>query len=291
MKVLNMDGGNQIHIDLHTHTTYSDGELTPYELLSEAKKIGIELIAITDHDNIAGLAEARKAAEEIGIEFIPGIEISTQELEEVHILGLGIDETNEALRQKCQEFTDSRERRAEMICAFLNRRNIPVTMEEIREVAEGEVIGRPHFALYMERNGYVANCPEAFARYLNTPAFHAEVNRQKPSPEEAIELIHQAGGKAVLAHPGLLKKNWYEVEMFIKTLKEAGLDGVECIYQKHTPATEKKFLELAKKYNLATTCGSDFHGVHVKPDVPLGMKVRKERFAGVPLVVEFAELA
>lgn len=272
-------------IDLHTHTIYSDGELTPFELLSEAKATGIELIAITDHDNIGGIAEARKVSSEIGIGFIPGIEISTQEKEEVHMLGLGIDETNEALRQKCQEFADSRERRAELICGFLNRRNIPVTMEEIREVAAGEVIGRPHFALYMERNGYVANCPEAFARYLNTPAFHAEVNRQKPSPEEAVALIHQAGGKAVLAHPGLLKKNWYEVEVFIKELKEAGLDGVECIYQKHTPATEKRFLEIAKRYGLATSCGSDFHGVHVKPDVPLGMKVNVTRLAGVPLVV------
>ena len=276
---------NNITIDLHTHTINSDGELTPYELLAQAKAIGCTRIAITDHDNIGGIAEARKVAEEIGIEFIPGIEISTQEKEEVHMLGLGIDETNEALRQKCQEFADSRERRAELICGFLNRRNIPVTMEEIREVAAGEVIGRPHFALYMERNGYVANCPEAFARYLNTPAFHAEVNRQKPSPEEAIELIHGAGGKAVLAHPGLLKKNWYEVEMFIKTLKEAGLDGVECIYQKHTPATEKRFLEIAKKYNLATSCGSDFHGIHVKPDVPLGMKVTPERFLNVPLII------
>jgi predicted metal-dependent phosphoesterase TrpH len=141
----------------------------------------------------------------------------------------------------------------------------------------------------MERNGYVANCPEAFARYLNTPAFHAEVNRQKPSPEEAIELIHGAGGKAVLAHPGLLKKNWYEVEMFIKTLKEAGLDGVECIYQKHTPATEKRFLEIAKRYDLATSCGSDFHGVHVKPDVPLGMEINVERCKDVELCVTMPE--
>ena len=272
-------------IDLHTHTINSDGELTPYELLAQAKDLGCTMVAITDHDSIGGIAEARKAAVEIGIEFIPGIEISTQEKEEVHMLGLGIDENYEALRRKCQEFANSRERRAELICGFLNRRNIPVTMEEIRKVAAGEVIGRPHFALYMERNGYVANCPEAFARYLNTPAFHAEVNRQKPSPEEAIALIHGAGGKAVLAHPGLLKKNWYEVEMFIKTLKEAGLDGVECIYQKHTPATEKRFLEIAKKYDLATSCGSDFHGVHVKPDVPLGMKVTPERFLDVPLII------
>ena len=272
-------------IDLHTHTTHSDGELTPYELLSQAKEMGCTLIAITDHDTVGGIAEGRRVAAELGIDFVPGIEISTQELEEVHMLGYGIDETNEALCKCCQEFADSRARRAELICDFLATKGIKVELEEVRNISGGTIIGRPHFAEYLEKHGYVSNRKEAFSRYLNTPAFHAAVTRQKPSPQEAIQLIHGAGGKAVLAHPGLLKKNWYEVELFIKTLKEAGLDGVECIYQKHTPATEKRFLEIAKKYDLATSCGSDFHGVHVKPDVPLGMKVTPERLASVPLVV------
>lgn len=273
-------------IDLHTHTTYSDGELAPYELLSQAQSIGCTLIAITDHDTVSGIAEGRRAAKELGLRFVPGIEISTQEKEEVHILGYEIDETNEALCKACQEFAGSRARRAEAICDFLATKGIVVDMEEIRSISGGEIIGRPHFAAYLEMHGYVPNRKEAFARYLNTPSFHAAVTRQKPSPQEAIDLIHHAGGKAVLAHPGLLKKNLYEVEVFIKELKEAGLDGIECLYNRHTPSQTRKFLELALKYELKTGCGSDFHGVHVKPDVALGMKVDGNLYAGVSLIVE-----
>ena len=272
-------------IDLHTHTTNSDGELTPQELIENAHAIGCSLIAITDHDTVSGIAEGRKAAEALGMRFVPGIEISTQEKEEVHMLGYEIDENNEALCKACQEFADSRARRAELICDFLATKGIVVNMEEIRQISGGEIIGRPHFAAYLEKHGYVPNRKEAFARYLNTPSFHAAVTRQKPSPQEAIQLIHQAGGKAVLAHPGLLKKNVYEVEVFIRELKDAGLDGIECIYHKHTPSQIKKFLELAKKYELKTGCGSDYHGAHVKPDVPLGMKIEPERYREVEFIV------
>ena len=272
-------------IDLHTHTTYSDGELTPYELIKKAYDIGCSLIAITDHDTISGIAEGRKAAEALGMRFVPGIEISTQEKEEVHMLGYGIYENNEVLRMACQKFADSRARRAELICEFLATKGVAVNMEEICQISGGEIIGRPHFAAYLEKHGYVPNRKEAFARYLNTPSFHAAVTRQKPSPQEAIALIHQAGGKAVLAHPGLLKKNVYEVEIFIRELKKVGLDGIECIYNKHTPSQTKKFLELAKKYELKTGCGSDYHGEHVKPDVPLGMRVEIEQQREWELVV------
>lgn len=271
-------------IDLHTHTTYSDGELTPYELIAKAKSIGCQLIAITDHDTVSGISEGRQAAAELGIEFIPGIEISTQEQEEVHILGYGIDENNELLRQKCQEFADSRAKRAEKICEFLAKRGIEVDMEEIRQISGGEIIGRPHFAAYLEKHKYVSSCKEAFSRYLNTYAFQREVQREKPTPEEAIALIHQAGGLAVLAHPGLLKKNSMEVDLFLATLKRAGLDGIECLYNKHTPAQTDKFLALAQKYNLKTGCGSDFHGEHVKPGVELGMKWDEETKSGVGLL-------
>ena len=274
-----------MRIDLHTHTTYSDGELTPYELISKAKELGCTLLAITDHDTVAGIPEARRAAAELGVPFVAGIEISTQEKEEVHMLGLGIDENNEKLRRSCQEFAKSRARRAELICEFFARRNIPVEMEEIRQIAAGEVIGRPHFAEYLERHGYVHSRPEAFERYLNTPAFHAEVTREKPSPEDAIELIHQAGGVAVLAHPGQLKKNAGEVETFVAKLKAAGLDGIECLYNKHTPSQTAFFLELAEKYGLKTACGSDFHGVHLKPDVELGMEYNTQISKGIQLVV------
>lgn len=272
-------------IDLHTHTTYSDGELTPRELISKAKSIGCSLIAITDHDTVAGIAEGRKAASEVGIEFVPGIEISTQEKEEVHILGYDIDENNAFLRQKCQEFADSRAKRAELICEFFARRGIVIPLEEIREIAGGEIIGRPHFAAYLEQHGLVSSRKEAFSRYLNSYDFHKEVTRQKPTPEEAIALIHQAGGKAVLAHPGFLKKNSMEVDLFVATLKRAGLDGLECYYLKHTPSQTKYFLALAKKYGLKIGCGSDFHGEHVKPDVALGMSWNPEDSLDCQLIV------
>ena len=272
-------------IDLHTHTTNSDGELTSRELLAEAKKIGIEIIAITNHDTVEGLAEASAAAEEIGIGFIPGIEISTQEKEEVHMLGLGVDCRNEALRKCCDDFAENRVRRAELICAFLATKGIRVDLEEVRSISGGVIIARPHFAEYLVRHKHVASQKEAFERYLNTPAFHAAVTRKKPTPQEAIELIHGAGGKAVLAHPGLLKKNWQEMEVFVQELKAAGLDGIEAIYQKYTPSMEKQFLELAKRYDLEVSCGSDYHGIHVKPDVPLGMKLDMEKYKDVKFCV------
>ncbi len=265
-------------IDLHTHTTYSDGELTPYELLSAAKELGCELIAVTDHDSVFGISEAKKAAEEIGIKLIPGIEISTQEKEEVHMLGLGIDENNEALRNACQEFIDEREKRGERIVAFLATKGIEVDLDEVREIAGKAALVRPHFAHYLVRHGHVRTVPEAFERYLNTPAFHAAVTRRKPTPQEAIKLIHEAGGKAVLAHPCQLKKNDADLEKFVMELKEAGLDGMECIYFKQTPAQQRKFLAMAKRHGLKISCGSDFHGVHVKPDVPLGMKLDVEAY-------------
>lgn len=276
---------NTTIIDLHTHTIYSDGELTPYELMDKAKSIGCTLIAITDHDTVAGIAEGRKAASELGIQFVSGIEISTQEQEEVHILGYGIDETNEELYRCCQEFADSRAKRAELICEFFARRGIVIPLEEIRNIAGGEVIGRPHFAAYLEEHGYVTSRKEAFSRYLNSYAFHAEVTRQKPTPEEAIALIHQAGGKAVLAHPGLLKKNSTEVDIFIAKLKLAGLDGIECVYGKHSPAQTEKFLALSNKYKLKTGCGSDFHGERVKPDVLLGMCWDADKYKDCQLIV------
>ena len=272
-------------IDLHTHTIYSDGELTPRELISKAKSIGCTRIAITDHDTVGGIEEGRKAALELNIEFVPGIEISTQEKEEVHILGYGIDEHNEQLCKKCQEFADSRAKRAELICEFFARRGIVIPLEEVRRIAGGDIIGRPHFAAYLEQHGLVSSRKEAFSRYLNSYDFHKEVTRQKPTPEEAIALIHQAGGKAVLAHPGFLKKNSMEVDLFVATLKRAGLDGLECYYLKHTPSQTKYFLALAKKYGLKTGCGSDFHGEHVKSDVALGMCWTEDKGFECPLVV------
>ncbi len=276
---------NDRMIDLHTHTVYSDGQYTPFRLMEKAKSIGCNLIAITDHDTVAGIAEGRKAAEEFGIKFVSGIEISTQEQEEVHILGYEIDETNTTLRRCCQEFAENRAKRAELICEFFARRGMDIPLDEIQRIAGGEIIGRPHFAAYLKTHGYVTSIKEAFSRYLDTHAFHQEVERKKPTPKEAVALIHSAGGKAVLAHPGLLKRSFAEVDVFVAGLKQAGLDGIECIYSKHTPSQTEKFLALAEKYQLKTGCGSDFHGEQVKPDVELGMSWSDGKYKGCQLIV------
>lgn len=270
----------QIIIDMHTHSTASDGQYTPSEVVRKAKEKGCKIIAITDHDTIDGIGEARKCAEEIQINFCSGIEISAQASEEIHILGYFIDETNPTLVKKCKDLALSRERRAEKICKFLAKKNIEVDLQEIKSIAGSGVVARPHFAAYLQQHGYVLDRKEAFKKYLDTHEFHEEVEREKPCPQEAIELIHQAGGKAVLAHPGFIKKTEQELDIFIRSLREFGLDGLECFYSKHTEKQTKVFLEYAKKYNLKISCGSDFHGERVKPDVSLGICLNKNYIDG-----------
>ena len=262
-----------MYLDLHVHTTASDGQYTPAEIISKAKDLGLEMIAITDHDTVDGIAEAKAAALELQVNFIPGIEISTQDTQEVHILGLSIDYKNPQLAETCREYARSRENRAEKICEYLGTKRIKVVLEEIQKIAGDGVIGRPHFAKYLEENGYVKNREEAFRKYLDTKEFKKYTDRKKPAPEEAIALIHKAGGKAFLAHPGLLKMGWGEVELFISRLKLAGLDGIECYYSRHTKPQVEGFLELAKKYDLLVSAGSDFHGEKVKLDIKLGYRI------------------
>ena len=262
-----------MYLDLHVHTTASDGQYSPSEIISKAKEIGLEMIAITDHDTVDGIAEAKAVATELQVKFIPGIEISTQDKEEVHILGLGIDEQNSELVAACEFYSASREQRAEKICEYLGTKRIKVALEEIQKIAGDGVIGRPHFAQYLEENGYVKNREEAFRKYLDTKEFKKYTDRKKPTPEEAISLIHAAGGKTFLAHPGLLKMGWTEVELFIERLKAIGLDGMECYYSRHTKPQVERFLELAKKYDLQISAGSDFHGEKVKSDISLGYRI------------------
>ena len=260
-------------LDLHTHSTASDGQYSPADMVKKAKDAGLELYAITDHDTVDGQEEAIKKARELGVNYITGIEISTQEGEEIHMLGLGIDPYNDALLKQCQSFKEDRVNRGKKIVAFLKEKGIAISLEKVQKIAGNASLGRPHFAQFLVEQGYVNTRREAFDRYLNTSEFCRRTERIKPSPEEAITLIHQAGGKAVLAHPGLLKmgKKWQE--NLIAKLAAAGLDGIECFYQKHTFIQTKFYLKLAKKNDLAITCGSDFHGEKVKPNVPFGMEL------------------
>ncbi len=265
-----------MRLDLHTHSTASDGQYSPREMVQKAKAAGLELYALTDHDTVAGQAEAIEAAKELGVNYVPGIEISTHDGEEIHMLGLYIDPCNEELIAKCQYFMEDRLGRGERIISFLQEKGIAITLEEVQALAGEGSLGRPHFAEFLQGHGYVKSRQEAFDRYLNTREFHQKTDRLKPSPEEAIALIHQAGGKAVLAHPGLLKmgKRWQE--SLISGLTEAGLDGIEAFYHKHTFMQTKYYKKLANQYGLAVSCGSDFHGEKVKSNVPFGMELDEQ---------------
>ena len=277
--------GRKMYIDLHTHTTASDGQYSPSELINMAKEKGIQRFAITDHDTVSGLDEAAKTAETEDMNFIPGIEISTHKGVEIHMLGLYIDYRNPELVRECEGFEESRANRAQRICEYLNNIKIPVVLEEVREYAGEGSIGRPHFARWLQEYGYVETRREAFSRYLDTPRFKAATERTKPEPEVAIELIHKAGGIAVLAHPGLLKLGKRNQESLIRTLKAAGLDGLECFYSKHDRKQEEYYLRLAEEYNLKVSCGSDFHGEKVKPDVTLGMNLDEKRLKDISILV------
>ncbi len=262
-------------IDLHTHSTVSDGQYTPTELIRLAKQANLEVIALTDHDTVDGIKEAREAAGQLGQPFIAGIEISTRKEEEIHMVGLGIDEDHPALIAETKKLMEDRANRGAVITEYLRALGISVDYEEVKAMAGEGSVGRPHFAQYLQKHGYVRSRQEAFDRYLNTPSFHKATDRILPPPEEAIELIHLSGGKAVLAHPGLLKmgKSWQED--FICRLKECGLDAIEAYYSKYSKAQEKYYRALAKRYDLKISVGSDFHGEKVKPDVKLGMELEE----------------
>ncbi len=267
-----------------------------------ALRKGIVLMAITDHDTVGGLEEAEERVSSLSSDqkgtdesvlslssghegtgeqqfhFIPGIEISTQDTEEIHILGYGIDRSNAELVEACRIWSEARTNRGDVIRDYLAAKNVSINLDEVKAYAEGGNLGRPHFARYLIEHGYVNNRKEAFSRYLDTPEFREATDRKKPSCEEAIRLIHLAGGKAVMAHPGIYRMNDSMLEALISRLAASGLDGVECFYGKHTKAQTDRYLEWIRKYGLKTSCGSDFHGETVKPGVEMGMKYDFDRY-------------
>jgi len=256
-------------IDLHTHSNKSDGELTPSELMETAYKCGVRTIALTDHDTVLGNKEAENKCRELGMNFITGIEISTDEFKDLHILGYGIDTENTELLEKCRKFAKSRIDRIDGIIEHLAMHNVFITKEDVMKHTGGGSVAKPHFAQAMLEKGYVSSTKQAFTEYLATPEFNA-LKRYKPSFREAIELIHNARGLAVMAHPYQLKKYGSEIESLISELKKAGLDGIECYYSRHTPEMMMYYRSLAEKYNLYISIGSDYHGKTVKPDINLG---------------------
>lgn len=255
--------------DLHTHSTASDGQYTPTELVQLAKERGLDVLALTDHDTVDGLEEAVQAGEQAGIRVIRGIELSAKEYPTFHILGYGFDSEAPALFNLCRELKEGRDQRAPRIIAFLEEQGVRIPLSEVEELAGGQIVGRPHFAQVLTKHDYVSSTREAFERYLDTKEFHRRVERPKPPAQVCVETIRAAGGKASLAHPYQIGVDDEKLEDIVRELAGFGLDAIECYYPKHTPEQQLFYLHLAEKYNLHVTGGSDFHGERVKPDVRL----------------------
>lgn len=243
--------------DLHMHSIYSDGSLTPAQLVDEAIGIGLDGIALTDHDTVDGLAEAAETAARRGLPFIPGVECTTDYgTKEAHILGYQIDYHHPALLEKFEIVLAARERRAQQIVAKLNRHGIVLSWEQVRGHAKTRFIGRPHIFKTMEELDLVDPLQRRsyFEYYLGQQGV-AYVPHQEIETEEAIHLILAAGGIPVLAHPGRSG-----TEEFIGELIQFGLQGLEIFYPSHTPEMIAHFLQLAERYHLYVTGGSDYHG-------------------------------
>lgn len=255
--------------DLHTHTTASDGQYTPAELVGLAKRRGLDLLAVTDHDTIAGVDEAMEAGEALNLKVIRGVELSAKEHPNFHILGYGFQAGDTELARLCERLRAGRDDRKYRIVDFLREKGIEIDLAEVEELAGGEVIARPHFAQVLVRRGYVSTNREAFDCYLDTEEFRQKVKRFKADAKTCVEAIRSAGGKVALAHPYQMGLPDEELEKLVAQLKGWGLDAIECYYPRYSRSQQEFYLYLTEKYQLHRTGGSDFHGEKVKPDVEL----------------------
>ncbi len=262
------------YIDLHVHSNYSDGTLSPTELVALAMEKKLSAFALTDHDTVDGVEEALTAARKAStsghsITVIPGAEISAAYMgQDIHILGLFLDYHNPQLKKTLQAAANERDNRNKKMCKNLQAAGIPITVEKMKEDCQDAVLTRAHFAKFMLKEGYVSSIKEAFDKYLDSSSPYY-VTREYLTPETAVKLILGAGGFPVLAHPLLYKLSPTQLEALITSLKDYGLKGIEAIYSNNVNNDEAYVRSLARKYNLFITGGSDFHG-SVKPDIDLG---------------------
>ncbi|ADL43009.1 PHP domain protein [Caldicellulosiruptor obsidiansis OB47] len=256
-------------IDLHVHTTFSDGTFTPQEVVRFAKEKGLFAIAITDHDTTDGVKDAIEEGERLGLKVVSGVEISADFEIEMHILGLFIDIDNKFLQQKLKMLEKFRKERNPQIIKKLRQMGYNISMEEVEKLALGEMIGRPHIAKVLVQKGYFSTTKEVFEKLLGfgKPAY---VKKEKLKPQEAIEAIKKAGGLAILAHPHKYLYLEEGSENVFLELKEYGLDGIEVFHSDHNQIETSMLLEIAKKLDLAISGGSDFHGEN-KPEICIGV--------------------
>jgi predicted metal-dependent phosphoesterase TrpH len=254
-------------VDLHIHSTASDGQLAPAEIVREAAERGLTYISLTDHDTVDGVAPAQAAAQAFPqLKVIPGVEISTDIPQgEVHVLGYFIDYTDPEFKSTLDRFRNSRLRRAQGMVAKLDNLGVHIDWERVQEIAGASSIGRPHIAQAMLEKGYISSIKQAFTEYLSRdgPAY---VEREKMTPAEAVELIVRARGLAVLAHPLTAG----DPEALTTELKAAGLVGIEAHYDGYSAEEINRLVRLARRHNLIATGGSDYHGLDPANETAIG---------------------
>ena len=270
-------------VDFHVHSTASDGTFSPAELAEKAERGGFTAIALTDHDNCDGVKEFLSrplSTSTYNLHLIPGVELSIEPgagFDKFHLLGLGVDPENPQLKALLKSILDGRNARNARITENFRRLGM-----DIRPEPHGEVLARPHYARWLMEHGYARDIKDAFAKYLlpeSPDATRCYEERWHPTQEDAFAAIHAAGGLCVMAHPKYWRRNWKDVgcdfaaaEKELARLKEAGLDGVEALYQANTGEENVEFTRLATKLGYLKSAGSDFHGAN-KPTIPLGMDV------------------
>jgi len=249
------------YADLHLHTIMSDGLFTPTELVGYARQKGFAAIAVTDHDTVAGQEEALRVGRDLGVEVIPGIELSTLDGEkEIHILGYFVERENEYLKGRLAALVGARQKRAALMVERLNDMGYGISLERVQEIAGGDFVGRPHIARALVEEGYVVNIKDAFSIELIGRDGAAYVGCIKMDPREGIELVLRSGGVPVLAHPGYLNKGLALNEDEIRGYVAFGLQGIEVFYSRHSEEQVRYYEKAAAGHGLLMTGGSDCHG-------------------------------
>lgn len=257
-------------VDLHVHSTCSDGTLTPEELVVRAQEFGLSAMALTDHDTLAGIPSLVEAGRKYGLEVIPGVELSTFfDQKEIHIVGLYVDPANQQFQKDLEDLQDIREHRNEIMCQKFSEIGINISYEEMLEKYKDSVITRAHFADFLLEKGFIKSRNEAFERYIgpNGPCY---VPRQKLAPADAIRMIKSAGGVPILAHPVLYHLGKEQMHKLLDYLKASGIVGIETVYSTYSMGEEIATRNLAHEYDLIESGGSDYHGAN-KPYLEIGI--------------------
>lgn len=266
-------------IDLHLHTTASDGSSTPAELVKTCLDLGLKTIAVTDHDNVIAVKEVQNLGQKSGLQVVPGIEISTYiGSAEYHILGYFIDPENDALLGLTEAILDSRVERTHKMIKKLTAMGYPLKFKDVKKYATGVSLGRPHVAKAMIEKGYIDQIGDAFTDEFIAGGGKAYVEKKNVLPAEAIEVILKAGGIPVIAHPYLINHGKPLDKSGITRLKDVGLKGVEVYQTKHKPKVSKKYKKIAEELNLLITGGSDYHGANSPEILPGDKGISQQQF-------------